>query len=73
MPVVGKRDTRSDKHVIFDGDTRPNADSVLNGDIVTDDGPAFNKCMVANVNVATYFRASENMCVGPDSGSRTNL
>lgn len=70
--IIGKHGVRSDKHVVFDRNSCPQADMVFHRDVVTHNGAALDEPMITDVaitsDLGTWQHVSEcpNVRAGAD-------
>jgi len=73
VPIIGKRHSRANERIVLDRDTLPNTYLILYGNVVPNRCPAFDECMITDVDVAADLCTLHDVRERPNARSATDL
>ena len=73
VPIIGKRHSGANKGIILNRDTLPNTYLILYRNVVPNRCPAFDECMVTNVDIAANLCTLHDVSERPNARSATDL
>ncbi len=73
IPIIGKRHSGTNEHVVFNGNTLPNTYLILYRNVVPDRCSPFHEGVVTDVDIGTNLRTLHDVRERPNARSAADL